>query len=223
MTLAALAEVCGIGGAGGELRGRCVVCGRFVHNGLQAEFGDKFTSWQYLQSFPDGVLCPPCHTMLTDPQWRRSHWMLSPPEGVRWLQRSEIRQLVRIPPSPPYALYTTASFKKHGWIVLQQHVNFDTSVLRFAWDEQVFAVQRSELLEMLDFVEALLARGWGRKELASEWKLQHVSQEPERYRRWKSFRLHPVWLWVVWCAEVGQNEQKAGQPPAAPCKQYSLL
>jgi hypothetical protein len=87
-----------------------------------------------------------------------------------------------------------------------------------SWDEQVFAVQRSELLEMLDFVEALLARGWGRKELASEWKLQHVSQEPEQYRRWKSFKWHPAWSWVVWCAEL-----RAQDEPMAQGKQYSLL
>ncbi len=218
MTLSALAEACGVGGAGGARCGRCVICGRSVTNGLEAQFSDTFTAWQHLQSFSDGVLCPPCHTMLADPQWRRSHWLLSPHEGVRWLQRSDIAQLVRVSPRPPYALYTTASFKKHGWIVLQQHVNLDTSVLRFAWDEQVFVVRREELLVMLDFAEALLARGWGRRELASDWKLQHVAQEPERYRRWKSFKWHPAWSWVVWCAEL-----KAQDEPMAQGKQYSLL
>jgi hypothetical protein len=221
MMLSALAQSCGIG-VPGDQHGHCTICGRFVADGHPARFSDVFTSWQHLQAFTDAVLCPPCHEMLTNPLWRRANWLLSL-SGVEWLQRSDIRNVVYSPPSPPYALYTTSTFKKHGWILLQQQVNTEPSFTRWAWDERLFVVQRERLLRMMDFAEELLSRGWKRTELVADWKHQHIALDPMRYRQWKQARVHPAWRWVVWCADLGQDGRGDEGGRRIQREQYSLF
>lgn len=194
--------------AQGNVRGRCVVCGRLHAAGFAPDFSEKFTSYQFLQAFEDGCLCAACYEMLTNPQWRRSHWVACA-TGVRWLKREEVRQLLDCPPEPPFALYTTNTFKKHGWLCLQQHVNLSRTELRWGWDEQVFVMEMQQLREMIGFAEQLRARGWKVGELLSRWEIHHIAAEPGAYELWKDYRREPAWQWVVWISRPAVAEQLA--------------
>lgn len=75
----------------GDRRGRCLACGRLHDAGFAPTFSEKFTAYQFLQTFDDAILCPACRELLTNTQWRRSHWVVSA-SGVRWLKREDVRR-----------------------------------------------------------------------------------------------------------------------------------
>lgn len=190
----------------GDRRGRCLACGRLHDAGFAPTFSEKFTAYQFLQTFDDAILCPACRELLTNTQWRRSHWVVSA-SGVRWLKREDVRQLLDNVPEPPFALYTTSTFKKHGWLCLQQHVNLSTAELRWGWDEQVLVMPLPQLLDMIRFVERMRARGWKVTELLHGWDIQHIAMQPEAYQTWKAYRRLPAWPWAVWVSQAPVKQQ----------------
>lgn len=118
---------------GAEVSGLCCVCGA---TGTLA--ADKniikmgFTDWDYL-SQPYTAVCEPCAVCLTEPKLRRSSFLANP-EQVLWLGREDIWDVLfhdKPPLTPPFVMYVTTSWKKHGSIKTRTNNNWESFCVQF--------------------------------------------------------------------------------------------
>lgn len=97
----------------GELQGRCIICLRACSTanplGIVSE---NFTNWQDLNR--GDSFCCRCSAMLKNPKYRRNNWVADP-DGFRTFKRDEFRDVIASS-TPPYVIYVTRSYKKHGFL-----------------------------------------------------------------------------------------------------------
>jgi hypothetical protein len=105
----------------GDLEGVCVLCGRHTKSGHTIEFSEKFTSYNLLRE--GNCICEYCYTLLRNQEFRRRSFVLSR-EGVRFLSRSECREVLLSPPDPPFFIYITQSGQRQGWLSAMQCVSY---------------------------------------------------------------------------------------------------
>jgi len=91
----------------------CALCGQPFASEL-FKVSDTFTNWDRLRSPASELACPACAACLAMPSLRRGSWVAH--DGrAEMLPRERLHEVLFQPPEPPFAIYITSSFKKHGF------------------------------------------------------------------------------------------------------------
>jgi len=164
----------------GEVPGHCAVCGRYSPDGFKVILPKTFMAWQYFQERDN--LCPTCHHMIREPQYRRSSWLATSTEFV-FLKRPAVRTALEDLPQPPWVLYATRNFRKHGWI--RTRVNLSNKRFYLTFDEESYLLTRTQLQSLVDRVRqaaAYVGRWWWLKgDLSTHALAQMALDDPDLY------------------------------------------
>jgi len=151
----------------GELEGRCAFCFCETSKGfpLKKSVSEAFTDYSELHG--SQVVCPHCYYFLKEPKFRKSCWAISQNTAV-FLKKSEVVKYIEGPPQPPYAVYVTKTFKKHGWIrMMFRGVNYSRERIVVGYDTELVWFPRTWFLEVLELVRTAVAKGVSKKRLYS--------------------------------------------------------
>ena len=168
----------------GRLHGRCAFCFHETREGfpLKKSVSQAFTDYSELHA--SNVVCPYCYMFLKDPRFRRSSWVIAP-KNIVFLKREEVAKYIADPPDPPYAIYVTRSFKKHGWIkMMYRGVNYSKEFMAVGFDADLVFFKRRDFLELLDHIQAAVKRGVSKKRLLAKAFTPSDLEKlgPEEYR-----------------------------------------
>lgn len=178
----------------GDKRGVCVICGRETRHGHALPFSEKFTNWPQLQA--GDVICEHCYPLIRNQDFRRHSWVISK-EGVRFLGRDEVLEVLLNPPEPPFGIYITKTRKKQGFLRLVTRTNYSRSHYFIAFDDELIFVDTALLREMVDVGKKALELGFTKTELLSGPKIAHRVYS-DVVRKIEEYRGNPLWEVVVY-------------------------
>jgi len=139
----------------------CALCGQ-PRASEPLRVSDAFTNWDRLRFPGSGLVCPACAWCLRTPELRRGSWIASM-EGLRYLQRPVISEALFDPPEPPFALYVTSSFKKHGFF--KARVNLGRSSFYVQFEEVGVQFEPARWTVIWEALWALYTAGFSKREL----------------------------------------------------------
>jgi len=146
------------------INGSCIVCGNFVNDGFKAKLKPTFTSGEFLQN--GDCICPTCNFVMNNPIFRRKNWIINEKE-FRTLKNTEIIQFLVNPLDPPFAFYLTRTYKKHGWLLLVNRINFSRKMYFLAMDYRLLFVDKDKIKRFNEKVTYLLEKGISKSSLLS--------------------------------------------------------
>jgi hypothetical protein len=123
---------------------------------------DAFTNFDRLRFPGSDLVCPACAWCLRTPQLRRGSWIASM-EGLRYLQRPAISGALFNPPEPPFAIYVTTSFKKHGFF--KARVNLSRACFYVQFEEVGVEFEPPRWTAVGEALWNLYAAGFSKREL----------------------------------------------------------
>jgi len=154
----------------GGLKGKCAFCFCETEQGfsLEESVSKAFTDFSELHG--SQVVCPHCYYFLKEPKFRRSCWVIYN-NTVVFLKKNEVVKYIEDPPEPPYAIYVTKTFKKHGWIrMMYRGVNYSRESMVVGFDTELVWFNRSQFLELLSLVRSAVEKRVSKQRLLS-WSL----------------------------------------------------
>lgn len=156
----------GISPEQGMLRGTCSLCGMQTEHGHEFKDTGSFTTYQYLLG--GGIICPECFEMRRNRShdYRANMWAASP-SGFVQFKNADAEYHLCNPPYPPFQMYFTRTWKKMGWINLQNRLNYSSERFVVGFDYDVIAVDATVRDEYLSFIHSLLSVGVGKGEISS--------------------------------------------------------
>ena len=107
----------------GELKGKCIYCGKMSKIGLKIGLSNTFTA--YSQLFNGNLICEYCWEFIKTNTFRSRSWIATQ-DKVNHLKRLEILNYLLNPPKPPFAIYITKGGKKQGWMGNLFLVNYNS-------------------------------------------------------------------------------------------------
>jgi len=114
----------------GTLEGTCAICGLKGPGMLAASTRETFTASEFLHD--TRLFCPCCNYMYNENKFRFTGWVVSPGH-YKILKHGEILA-VALTASLPFALYSTTTGKKQGWIRMARSINYSREYLKIGWD-----------------------------------------------------------------------------------------
>ncbi len=181
---------------GGEV-GTCIVCGTSTRKGHRIDFSSNFTAWSML--WDGDCICEYCYTLCRDQQYRRRSWVATK-QGIRFLQKSEILEVLLNPPEPPFAIYITRTGKKQGFLQLVNRLSYSREHYFIAFDDALVFVNRGELEEMVEIAKKARALKFTKAELLSEPAV-HRWQHRELCEQIVKLAKKPLWEVIVYAVE----------------------
>jgi len=142
-----------------------------------------------LQEVSRPVLCRFCHHVGHERAYRASCW-LAAPGSFSFLKLDGVRELFPGLPDPPFALYTTHGWKKHGW--LRVVVNTGRQSVWLTEDYNQWLVRRDDLERLCSLVlhasEYVGKKAWldGTHRVEDEGRM--ALEEPDLYGWWRQQR-----------------------------------
>lgn len=136
-----------------ECLGVCCLCGSIDGRYDRKPFiKEGFTNLDYLRAADSSSICPACASMFTLPKLRQSSWIASGGDMI-WLKREHIWDHLWSPPEPPFAMYVTTSYKKHG--SFKSRVNYSADRFFVQFEEVGISFSRKDLRQVADALELL--------------------------------------------------------------------
>jgi hypothetical protein len=159
----------------GGVPGTCCICQIPSADGFPVKLPATFQSWAHFQECPcaEQNVCACCRHVLTERKYRNSSWLAVPGE-FRWLDRPGVRGVLNSLPNPPWALYATRSYKKHGW--LQTHVNTSSRRFFLTFDDEEFLLESNQLTGLTRRVLAVGAHVGRSRWLKGSVRLRDVGE-----------------------------------------------
>jgi len=93
----------------------CAVCGHAITEGVPIKkvVSDAFTNWDILADATATHVCEACTWCIKNRKTRQSCYVATAKELI-FFKRDKIEQYLFDPPGPPFVIFVTKSFKKHG-------------------------------------------------------------------------------------------------------------
>lgn len=136
-----------------EVAGACCLCGSTDGRYDRKPFiKEGFTNLDQLKAADSQSICPACASMFTLPKLRQSSWIATGGEMI-WLRREDIWDYLWTPPRPPFAMYATTSYKKHG--SFKTRVNYSSNRFYVQFEEVGVILQPGSLRRVADTLELL--------------------------------------------------------------------
>lgn len=174
--------------------GTCVFCGESSECGFPAELKKTFTAYAYLQM--GDIICPECYYVYTTQKYRLSMWVVSKDE-FRFFKKAEAYDIVMNPPSPPFGIYLTKTWKKQGWIVIMNKVNYTRDCFFVGLDYNVIFVNLELLQEYITLIKYLRKQKISKQELEtgnlSVKSIEKIDMNLELMKQIQNYAGDPLW------------------------------
>jgi len=177
----------------GDKKGQCVVCGCTTEKGHKIDFSNNFTAWPDLQA--GNVICEYCYALVRDQQYRRKSWVVSK-EGVKFLKKDEILDVLLNPPEPPFGIYITKSGKKQGFLKIINRVNYSRKHYFIAFEDNLIYVDVELLKRMVEVAKTARSLKFSKTELLQGARTYHWEHE-ELCGSIEELKNMPLWEVVV--------------------------
>lgn len=182
----------------GELTGTCCICTTETSNGHPVKLPTTFMSWTHFQDTADPVLCQYCQHMLKERKYRSSSWLVQN-GSFTFVKAVGVRAVLDDIPEPPWALYATQSYKKHGW--LNTEVNTSRETFYLSIDATKYLVRRDELTDMIakirQIAEIVGRWAWIQGDVRLEAESELALHDYELYSWWKANGRNALVLFLV--------------------------
>jgi hypothetical protein len=124
--------------------GICSICGR--RKGTHSlKVSDDFVS--YSELYPGKVVCDVCNKLLRDPQYRKSHWILTGDE-IRTLSKEELMKILEDPPINSL-VYIKSAGRKYGFLHALRFSSTSAMAALAGEDEGAILVPRERLKHLI--------------------------------------------------------------------------
>lgn len=191
-------ETRGITPEPGELSGTCCICTTATQEGHPVKLPTTFMSWTQFQEVSDPVLCPCCQHMLKERKYRSSSWLVQG-GSFEFIKARGVRGVLDDIPEPPWAMYATQTYKKHGW--LNTEVNTSRETFYLAIDDTKYLVRRGELAETvarIRQVAVIVGRwAWIQGDVRLEAETELALHDHGLYSWWKANWRNALVLFLV--------------------------
>lgn len=136
-----------------EAAGACCLCGAANAKLDRKPFiKEGFTNLDRLMAPESPAICEACAYMFVLPKLRQSSWAATESHMI-WLRREDLWDLLWSPPAPPFALYVTTSYKKHG--SFKTRVNHSQKSYYIQFEEIGVTFLPQQLRRLADTMEML--------------------------------------------------------------------
>jgi len=147
----------------GNIIGNCVVCGDTTNHGMNIDFSENFTAANILQA--GDCICPHCYEFARNQKYRKNSWLANK-DGVRFIKRNEILQILQKPPEPPFCIYITTTGKKQSYLQLIRKLSYSKTKYFIGFDDDVIYVDENPT-PLIEFATSLRTKKISKKELLS--------------------------------------------------------
>lgn len=194
----------------GQLEGVCVYCGQHTSSGFEFQPSGQFTTYQMIVG--GTVVCPYCQELKGEKYlYRASMWWVNGSE-FRMFKNDEAEGVLRNPPSPPFQIFFTRTWKKPGWINLVNRVNLSKERFIVGLDYDLVDVDAAVRDEYLDLIHSLLDMGVSKTELAEgvlkSKSYAKVDFDLSLIKRLESLAGDPLWDLCVYVANGKATRQR---------------
>ena len=155
----------------GQSTGTCAFCGQTGSNFLPFIPKETFTNAEFLHGY--NFACPACAFIYNDQKtskfYRNHNWNVTQ-RGFRVLERAEVLDTILSldPDEFPFAIYTTNSYQKQGFLRLLGHgLNYSHGFMTIAWDTILFQISAALIRQIMQFAGWCQTRGMYQSEMLS--------------------------------------------------------
>jgi hypothetical protein len=128
--------------------GICSICGK--RKGIHPlKVSGDFVS--YSELYPGEVVCDVCNKLLRDPQYRKSHWVLTRDE-IRTLSKEELMRVLEDPPINSL-IYIKSAGRKYGFLHALRFTSTSTMAALAGEDEGAILVPRERLKRLISLAK----------------------------------------------------------------------
>ena len=146
----------------GNIKGKCMVCGKYTEKGLKPPFSGNFMGYPYLQ---DGdCVCPTCYVFFANQDHRKHSWLATEKE-FRVIHHDDVLQLLLNPPEPQFYIYITIGGQKQGWLNALDKVNLSNKQWWISIEDKVYLVRTEEIKKQYECMKKLREKKVPKKEL----------------------------------------------------------
>jgi len=169
--------------------GICSICGK--RKGTQPlKVSDDFVS--YSELFPGTFVCDVCNKLLRDPQYRKSHWVLTGDE-VRALSKEELMKVLEDPPINSL-VYVKSAGRKYGFLHALRFSSTSTMAALAGEDEGAILVPRERLKQLISLAKEAYSAFKKKTPLLegcspNDWAHEELCERIERVRGELAWRL----------------------------------
>jgi len=173
----------------------CIFCGAPATQPITLK--ETFTAQPLLQ--PGNKACNRCTTYYNDPKYRRKNWYST--NGQDFNQIKDVLQFLQDMPPPPFVLYTTINWKKHGWILSVQNTILNHDKFILICDDQKIYFNRTFFNKLLTDLEPIWQKGVIKKFLTVGYPpagiIRKYALTREECQLLESYKQHPLWHFII--------------------------
>jgi len=184
----------------------CVFCGcELSEDAEKAKLLKTFTAYQLLQA--GDRACKRCAGMLSDPKFRRRCFVLKDEEFV--VLGDPLAFLDHPDVMPPFVLYLTRQYRKHGWILSVQNPVLSLDKFILVVDEDRLFFEQKKYEEFRRFSEVLFERKIPKKAMLGGYPWASVIRKYGLSHE-ESLRLRDLQRDKLWrlCVEFRKKDRK---------------
>lgn len=130
----------------GNITGTCCMCGEHTTHGNKKKFGTNFTSGDVVST--GNCICEYCqHVVKNSNTYRRTMFLLTRNE-FRKFKKDELEQIItkELPENEPFYIYTTRTWQKVGYILLNNYCNTNNKEYVVICDYDIIHVNQSKFV-----------------------------------------------------------------------------
>jgi len=193
----------------GNLTGKCAFCGKSNNQMNPLKLKDTFTSNEYIQD--TGLICSPCMELYSNPEYRNNIWICYVDE-FRIIKREEVIKEILNVKSYPYAIYTTQTYKKQGWITILTKLNYSPNLIIIPCDLLLLMFNREEFISLHNKVKSFFDLGLKKIELTSGQIIKKNTDSLKNFREilieLEKLHNNPKWEWMVSFTPYPEEKKK---------------
>jgi hypothetical protein len=195
--------------SGGDREGICAFCGRESNELYYLELSRTFTSSEYLHNTE--YICWKCRHMYKTQKYRYHNWVVSKNSFFEGKRYEILPYLIESNIDPPFAVYTTTTYKKQGWIQGMNLLNYGKKYMTIMWDLKRIDVEMKWLKDKIKLFLELRDLGLIRREIRKPTIYLRINIKISKMKLHKLLNLenNPKWEWLVtFCPNRDEWKQK---------------
>ena len=146
----------------GNIKGKCMLCGRQTEKGLKPSFSGNFMGYPYLQE--GDCICPTCYAFFSNQDHRKHSWVATEKE-FRVIHHDNVLSLLLDPPEPQFYIYITLGGQKQGWLNALDKVNLSNKKWWISIEDKVYFIETEEVRKQYECMRAVREMKVAKKEL----------------------------------------------------------
>jgi len=156
-------------------------------------------------------ICSFCNSIYKDAKYRRSCWILNNKDSIFFSKDKILENILNIKIKPPFKVFITTSYKKHGYYKTVWNYSLDNFQIRF--DDLDIDFGKEKAIEILNIIETFYYNGFIKKEIESGKynikKLLTFGKDKwlENERKIKLMRGTPLFKFLLYCINPKRKDE----------------